>query len=161
MNATKSKQSMLDALMNNTPAELITPPKVVAPTEEATNKPTANTLVKDSEEDFEFARTNVKKLLATSDEAIGTMMNLATDAEHPRAFEVLAGMIKIAADINKQLMDLSKDRKKLMTSDTKKGEVVGGGNTTNNAIFVGTTAGLQKFLKDRQSAAIEAEAIEA
>lgn len=151
MNATKSKQSMLDALMNNTPAELIAPPKAIIASEEATNKPTANTLVKDSEEDFEFARTNVKKLLTISDEAIGTMMNLATDAEHPRAFEVLAGMIKNAADINKQLMDLAKDRKKLLTAEAKKGEG-GGVSTTNNAIFVGTTAGLQKFLKDRKTA---------
>lgn len=155
MNATKSKADMLAALTGNIPAEIIAandPKKEAIVQTEATNKPSPNALVKDSEEDYEFSRENVKKLITTSDEAISAMMNLATDSEHPRAFEVLANLIKTAADVNKQLMDLQKDRKKLLTVETKKGEVVST-NTTNNAIFVGTTAGLQKFLKDRKSAA--------
>lgn len=154
MNATKSKADMLAALSEHIPAEIVeaNKPKAELATEETTNKPAANELVKDSEEDYKFSRENVKKLISTSDEAISTMMNLATDSEHPRAFEVLANLIKTAADVNKQLMDLQKDRKKLLTNEVKKGEAINS-TTTNNAIFVGTTAGLQKFLKDRKTTA--------
>lgn len=153
MKQQKSKEEMLSALAEHIPDEIIQANK---PKEEivATNKPSPNALIKDSEEDYNFARENVKKLIMTSDEAISTMMNLATDAEHPRAFEVLANLIKTASDVNKQLMDLQKDRKKLMAAETAKG-LVPTGNITNNSIFVGTTANLQKFLKERKVAAQE------
>jgi hypothetical protein len=99
-----------------------------------------------AEEDYKFAREQIKKLIITSDEAIGTMHALASDAEHPRAFEVLAGMIKTAADINGQLLSLQKERKKIVQVEDKKGQI-SAPNTTNNAIFVGTTTELQKLLR--------------
>lgn len=143
---TKTREEMLSALAQNIPKE-----EIIVPKKEPTDLigPTDETLIKDSEEDFALARENMRKLLTTSDEAIGTLLNLATDAEHPRAFEVLAGFIKTAADANKQLIDLAKDRKKLLRGDDsnkKKGTNIAG-NVTNNAIFVGQTADLQKHLK--------------
>jgi hypothetical protein len=146
MNVTKSKGEMLAALSKNIPEELIVKEPV---SEEATNKPAANTLVADAEEDYKFSRENVKKLISTSDEAISSMINLAQDSEHPRAFEVLAGLIKTAADVNKQLMDLQKDRKKLLTTETKRGETIS--NTTNNIVFAGPTSELQKILAAREA----------
>ena len=108
--------------------------------------PSHDAIVMDAEEDYRYARERIKKLIDTSDEAISTMHALAADAEHPRAFEVLAGMIKTAADINGQLLGLQKERKKIAETANQK-EKVSGGNTTNNAIFVGTTTELQKLLK--------------
>lgn len=156
MQTKKSREDLMSALAGNIPAEIIEankPPQLPIAVE-ATNKPTPNALIKDTEEDYKFTRDNVKKLITTSDEAIGSMMNLATDSENPRAFEVLANLIKTASDVNKQLMDLQKDRKKLMASESsKKGEAPSIGNTTtNNSIFVGTTSDLQKFLTDRKAA---------
>ena len=75
--------------------------------------PSHDEIVLHAEEDYRFARERIKKLIDTSDEAISTMHALASDAEHPRAFEVLAGMIKTAADINGQLLSLQKERKKI------------------------------------------------
>jgi hypothetical protein len=109
--------------------------------------PSHDEIVIDAEEDYRYARERIKKLIDTSDEAISTMHALAADAEHPRAFEVLAGMIKTAADINGQLLNLQKERKKIVETPTSKGEGQASGNTTNNAIFVGTTTELQKLLK--------------
>jgi hypothetical protein len=109
--------------------------------------PSHDEIVLHAEEDYKFARERIKKLIDTSDEAISTMHALAADAEHPRAFEVLAGMIKTAADINGQLLGLQKERKKIVETPTSKGEGQTSGNTTNNAIFVGTTTELQKLLK--------------
>ena len=104
-------------------------------------------LINDAEDDFDYARTHIKGLIDTSDDAIQMMHNLAADAEHPRAFEVLGNLIKQNAEMNNQLMDLSSTRKKLRqdTSD------ISHGSTTNNSIFVGTTAELQKFLTNYNS----------
>jgi len=109
--------------------------------------PSHEEIVLHAEEDYRYARQHIKKLIDTSDEAISTMHALAADAEHPRAFEVLAGMIKTAADINGQLLNLQKERKKIVETP-QKGERGGAGSTTNNAIFVGTTTDLQKLLKN-------------
>lgn len=116
--------------------------------------PSHDEIVLHAEEDYRYARERIKKLIDTSDEAISTMHALAADAEHPRAFEVLAGMIKTAADINGQLLSLQKERKKIVQNEDKKENGVSS-NTTNNAIFVGTTSELQKLLKSTPDDSIE------
>jgi hypothetical protein len=149
----KNKVSISDALMNNTPQEMLAPkPKNEAqPTEVILhNQPDQGDLVKDSEEDYTFSRENIKNLITTSNLALETMLALAQDAEHPRAYEVLAGMLKSTADMNRQLFDLQKDRKKILSNEEKKNEATAG-STTNNNIFMGTTKDLQRFLSDRDT----------
>lgn len=63
-----------------------------------------------------------------------------------RAFEVLAGMFKTTTDMMDQLITLQKKRKELTQSEEQKQNA--SGSTTNNAIFVGSTTELQKFLKN-------------
>jgi hypothetical protein len=148
----KNKSDMLSALAGNIPAEVIAA-NAPKPAEVKSAKPSTEDLVRDSEEDYRFTRDRVKKLAETSDEAIAIMLNLATDSEHPRAFEVLANLIKTAADVNNQLTTIQKDRKKLNTDPVKKGEIATVTSTTNNnVIFTGTTSDLQKFLADRKKA---------
>jgi hypothetical protein len=109
--------------------------------------PSDESLTKEGEEDYRFARERIKKLIDTSDDAIAKMHDLATDAEHPRAFEVLGGLIKQAAEMNGQLLDLQKQRRVLLNRETSKKDQ--GASVNNTSIFVGTTADLQKFLKNR------------
>ena len=71
------------------------------------------------------------------------MIEVARESEHPRAFEVLSGMIKNISDVNDRLMDLNKKKKDL----DRKEEIKNIANTTNN-LFVGSTAELQKLLKN-------------
>ena len=73
------------------------------------------------------------------------MMQVAAEAEHPRAFEVLAGMFKTSADMTTQLIDLQKKRHEL---DKLNNEPTQSG-VTNNNLFVGSTAELQKMLSKR------------
>ena len=80
-----------------------------------------------------------------SDEALDHMMQVAAEAEHPRAFEVLAGMFKTSADMTTQLIDLQKKRHEL---DKLNNEPTQSG-VTNNNLFVGSTAELQKMLSKR------------
>ena len=102
-------------------------------------------LTQDAEEDYNVARENLKKLLDKSDEALDHMMQVAAEAEHPRAFEVLAGMFKTSADMTTQLIDLQKKRHEL---DILNNEPTQSG-VTNNNLFVGSTAELQKMLSKR------------
>lgn len=138
-NAKKTKDDILSNLSANLPIVQKNDAE-----QNAKKGPTNDDIIVDAEEDYSFARSHIKKLINTSDEAIATMHALASDAEHPRAFEVLSGMIKSAADMNSQLLSLQKDRKKIV-QEPEPGSVKS--TTTNNSIFVGTTTELQKLLK--------------
>jgi hypothetical protein len=104
-------------------------------------------LTNDAEEDYNIARENLKKLLDKSDEALDHMMQVAAEAEHPRAFEVLAGMFKTSADMTTQLVELQKKRHEL---DKLNNEPTQSG-VTNNNLFVGSTTELQKMLTKRNN----------
>ena len=104
-------------------------------------------LTNDAEEDYNIARENLKRLLDKSDEALDHMMQVAAEAEHPRAFEVLAGMFKTSADMTTQLVELQKKRHEL---DKLNNEPTQSG-VTNNNLFVGSTTELQKMLTKRNN----------
>lgn len=146
------KDEMIEALQKNLDIVKQQTNEIIA--SEESYGPSDNQLIDDTEEDYKFARDRIKKLIDTSDEAIATMHGLATDAEHPRAFEVLGTLIKQASEMNQQLLDLQKQRKALLKDDKSK-SVSGNSSTTNNAIFVGTTSELQKFLKDQDDPVVD------
>ena len=131
----KSKEDMLSALQTHIPQELQKIKTEVAQSE----------IVVDTEEDYAYSREKIKSLIERSEEAIDSMMALATETEHPRAFEVLSGMFKTTTDMM-ELITLQKKRKELTQSEEQKQNA--SGSTTNNAIFVGSTTELQKFLKN-------------
>ena len=138
----KDKKEILKSLENNIPSDLKNRMELT----DLKKEPTQEKLVSDTEEDFELARKQIKSLIDTSSEAIEQMHNLAADAEHPRAFEVLGTLIKQTAEMNGQLLDLQKQRKSLIKDENKTA------STTNNSIFVGTTTELQNLLKGDDNA---------
>lgn len=96
------------------------------------------------DDDFEFARKTYYDLLVKGSEALEEMMEVAKATEHPRAFEVLSGMMKNVADVNGNLLDLHKKKQDYHKEvDTK--AAIAPPNTTNN-LFVGSSADLQKML---------------
>jgi hypothetical protein len=101
-------------------------------------------IINDTEKDIEYSRTKMKELIGQSSEAINQMMALAAESEHPRAFEVLSNMIKDASQMSQDLVKLQKVRKDITQEKEKTNS-----DTTNNSIFVGSTAELQKFLKTK------------
>ena len=91
--------------------------------------------------DFNTSRSNLHNLLERGEEALIHALEIAKQSEHPRAFEVVGNMIKQLADVNQQLMDLHNQQKKIeepISSNTKQ--------VTNNSIFVGSTAELNKII---------------
>jgi hypothetical protein len=103
-------------------------------------------IVNDTEKDVEYSRDKMKELIDQSCEAINQMMALASESEHPRAFEVLSNMIKHTSDMTQDLVKLQKTRQDITLGK----DVTSTNTTTNNAIFVGSTAQLQKFLKNEK-----------
>tara|TARA_R110000868_G_scaffold282471_1_gene542722 strand:+ start:3019 stop:3384 length:366 start_codon:yes stop_codon:yes gene_type:complete len=97
--------------------------------------------------DFEYARQTYHDILAKGSAALDDMMDVARATEHPRAFEVLSGMMKTLADVNGNLLDLHKKKKDIHKNETTAPALTGG--TTNN-LFVGSTTDLQRFLIDQQ-----------
>ena len=97
------------------------------------------------EDDANFARSNIRDLIAKGNTAMDQLLAVAKESEHPRAYEVAAGLIKNLADMNKDLLELQKKRKDL----TPNGDGFAGNAKNLNvdkAIFVGSTNELVKFL---------------
>lgn len=150
-NNKKSKEELLASLSANMSGVIESESCELSTKSECTR---TDIIIKDTEDDYEFARSHIKKLILTSNDAIDRLYELASDAEHPRAYEVLSAMIKNTADINSSLLDLIKNRKKIVLEPVG-GSSASGNVTNNNAIFVGSTTDLQKFLKTREESSID------
>ena len=98
---------------------------------------------KNADNDYNYSRSTYYELVEKGKESLELMIEVARESEHPRAFEVLSGMIKNISDVNDRLMDLNKKKKDL----DRKEEIKNIANTTNN-LFVGSTSELQKILKN-------------
>ena len=115
----------------------------VIPTAEIKPEPSArivpNSDGNDHETDYNYTRENYYNLIERNQDAVEEMLEIAKQSEHPRAFEVVGQLIKSGLDANKELMTLHKTKKELSTEKTPN-------NVTNQAVFVGSTAELQKLL---------------
>ena len=98
---------------------------------------------KNVDNDYKYSRDTYYELVEKGKQSLELMIEVARESEHPRAFEVLSGMIKNISDVNDRLMDLNKKKKDL----DRKEEIKKIANTTNN-LFVGSTSELQKLLKN-------------
>ena len=103
--------------------------------------------------DYEYSRDTYYELLEKGKDSLETMMQVARESEHPRAFEVLSNMIKNLSDVNDKLMDLNKKNKD-MEEPLKKVE------QQQNNIFLGSTADLQKLLKEKNEKVVDASSTE-
>ena len=101
--------------------------------------------VEQAKKDYEYTRGNLYSLIEKGQESLDGIMELAQESDSPRAYEVAGQIIKSVADTTDKLMDLQKKMKEL-----NKEEDSGPKSVTNNALFVGSTAELAKFLKNQQ-----------
>lgn len=105
----------------------------------------AKEIVSDSklDNDFEYARGNLYQVIENGSNALTELLEVAQQSQHPRAFEVVATLVRTLSDANIALMDLSKKKQNIETTAN------GGNNpsTVNNTLFVGSTGDLQKLIK--------------
>ena len=100
---------------------------------------------KNIKSDYDYSRDTYYDLIEKGRESLEDMIEVARQSEHPRAYEVLSGMIKNISDVNDKLMDLNKKNKDINQENVK--QIAG--NTTNNVIL-GSTADLQKLLQNEK-----------
>src|SRR6056300_1590668 len=97
---------------------------------------------KNIKSDYDYSRQTYYDLIEKGRESLEMMIEVARESEHPRAYEVLSGMIKNISDVNDKLMDLNKKQKDI----EKKDEVKQVENQQNN-FYLGSTADIQRMLK--------------
>jgi len=113
----------------------VTPPRPVIVPE--TNE-------QDTDNDYKYQRENFYQLVERGQDAIDGILDLAREGEHPRAYEVAGNLIKQVADVTEKLGDLQTKMKKLKEVPNQ------GPKSVTNALFVGSTAELQKMLKGKE-----------
>ena len=96
--------------------------------------------------DYEYARENLKLFIEQGKVAMENIIFLAKEGESPRAYEVVGQLIKTLSDTNKDLLDLGKKVKDLKS---KKDDTTQPAQHITNALFVGSTAELQKLIGKR------------
>lgn len=105
------------------------------------------------QKDYELVQSNLKNLIGSGSVALESALKVATESDSPRAFEVVAILLKTMADLNNNVLDVHK-KAKATTADGKTTV-----KQTNNSVFIGSTKDLQNLLnKDRST---EKEVIEA
>ena len=118
----------------------------LVPTPEIKPEPTSRILPKtdgkDDDIDYNYARENYYNLIERNQDAVEEMLEIAKQSEHARSFEVVGQLIKAGLDANEALMKLHKTKKELNAENS-------GPTQVTNALFVGSTAELQKLLKSK------------
>jgi hypothetical protein len=97
----------------------------------------------DPEKDYEYTRGQLYDLIEKGQEAVQGALEVAQESGHPRAFEVAVNAMKQVSDMTDKLIDLQKKMKDLDAPVKGKGPT-----TVNNTMFVGSTADLQKMIKE-------------
>jgi len=96
--------------------------------------------------DYDYTRANLYSLIEKGQEAVDGILEVAQSSDQPRAYEVAGQLIKHVGDVADKLADL---HKKVNEIENPKGSS-SDKQVTNNTMFVGSTAELAKFLKQKQ-----------
>lgn len=94
--------------------------------------------------DFSDVRINIRELIDTGKEAIDGILKVATEGDAPRAYEVVAQLLKTVSEMNYDLVDLHKKAKDINKEEIKI-------NNTHNSIYVGSTSDLQDLINQQRS----------
>ncbi len=95
--------------------------------------------------DYEYARGNLRGLIENGKIAMENIIFLAKEGESPRAYEVVGQLIKTLAETNKDLLELGKKAKEARGKDKQDSSP----HHVTNALFVGSTAELQKMIRGK------------
>lgn len=107
---------------------------------------TGGYVASDADDDYKVVRKNLKVVIEQSNSAIQGILELAEDSQQPRAYEVVAQLIGQTLEANTKLIDLHRRMREIK-------KVEGGSKpstVTNNSIFVGSTAELQKLIRNQR-----------
>jgi len=95
----------------------------------------------EDDDDFKYSRENLYHIIERGQDALDGILQVAKETDHPRAYEVAGQLLKTNAENTEKLVNLQSTKKKVT-------EASGPKNVTN-ALFVGSTAELQKLIKGK------------
>ena len=98
----------------------------------------------DIDNDYKYQRENFYNLIDRGQDAIDGILDIAKESDHPRTYEVAGNLIKQVAEVTEKLGDLQEKMRKLKEVPNTAPKNV------TNALFVGSTAELQKMLKGKE-----------
>jgi hypothetical protein len=96
----------------------------------------------ETEADIQYVRSNLYSLIEKGSEAVANALNVATESQHPRAYEVAGNLIKNIGDLTDKLINLQKAKAELNPKEDNPRNV-----NIDKAVFVGSTAELLKLVK--------------
>ena len=99
----------------------------------------------DIENDYKYQRENFYNLVEKGTDAIEGILEIAKESEHPRTYEVAGNLIKQVAEVTEKLGDLQEKMRKLKEVPNNAPKSV------TNALYVGSTAELQKMLQGKKN----------
>ena len=108
---------------------------------------TDESIAKDLKHDYETVRKNLRELVDAGKNALDGVMAVAQEGDSPRAYEVVAQMIKTLSETNRDLLDLHDKIKGIRKTENN----TTNNHTTNNAIYVGSTRDLQDIINSARS----------
>ena len=114
-----------------------------ATTKKVALKPSSNE--DDIDNDYKYQRENFYNLVERGQDAIEGILEIAKESDHPRTYEVAGNLIKQVAEVTEKLGDLQEKMRKLKEVPNTAPKNV------TNALFVGSTAELQKMLKGKSN----------
>jgi len=115
---------------------------VVASTPSPTTPAIPRTQSEDEDnDDFKYSRENLYHIIERGQDALDGILQVAKETDHPRAYEVAGQLLKTNADNAEKLVNLQTTKKKVKESS--------GPKNVTNALFVGSTAELQKLIKGK------------
>lgn len=102
-------------------------------------------LKQDLTDAYQQSKENLQGIIDQGKEAMEEILEIAKAGQHPRAFEVYGTLLKNMVDANKELLNIQKQMRE-MDEEKKKQN----GTNIDKAIFVGSTAELNKLLKGKE-----------
>ena len=142
-----ARMDLHDALGIEHGMEIVVPnqqKKEIAPIEE-------DPLSEDAHNDYNTSRSTLKGLIEVGNKAVVDLADLAEAGQYPRAYEVLATLIKTVGDTTNSLYDIHKKTKELKgVTGEKKILDTGEGVNIERAVFVGTTSELLDQIKNKK-----------
>ena len=133
----------MEKIFDVTPVEPVEPSKPLVPAEIVPIE--RIDLKQDLEDSYEQTKSNLQDLIEGGKDALDELRQIASAGQHPRAFEVYATLLKNMVDANKELLNVQKQMREM---DGKKND--GGTKIDKAAIFVGSTAELNKLIKGKE-----------
>jgi len=101
----------------------------------------------DKQKDYQYARAQLYDIVEKMQETLNEAMDVASQSQHPRAFEVAFNGARNAADVVDKIADLHKKMKDLEVEEQKVQQT----NVQNNVYMSGSTEDLLKMLKEAKN----------